>query len=110
MFILKKTIFWLNTPYDIEYHATGVRLFLNWTKTLLKLLIWLILVFPMGWIITATGKAVGLIKLVDYFAYLLYFCFLLVAIFGIIVREYQIKDWKKNRNKQKNGSSLKTPK
>ena len=102
MSILKKAIFWLNTPYDIrEYHVTGIRLFLNWTKNLLKLSIWLILVFPIGWLIVAIGKAVGLIKYDDSaeFVYLLLF---LSAIFGIIVREYQIKDRKKqNKRLQK---------
>lgn len=102
MSILKKAIFWLNTPYDIrEYHVTGIWLFLNWTKNLLKLLIWLILVFPIGWVIVTIGKGVGLIKYDDSVVFV-YLLVLLSAIVGIIVTEYQIKDRKKqNKRLQK---------
>ncbi len=102
MSILKKAIFWLNTPYDIrEYYVTSPRLFLNWIKNILKLSIWLILVFPIGWVIVAIGKAVGLIKYDDSVVFV-YLLVLLSAILGIIVREYQIKDRKKqNKRLQK---------
>jgi hypothetical protein len=96
MQFIKKILYWLNTPYDVrEYYVTGRQLFFNWVKNIIKLLIWLVLVYPVGWLIVSIGKAVGIIKYDDAaeFVYLLIF---LIAIIGIIIKEYQISEHKKH--------------